>query len=79
MTTITTQLVIDLAKKINQIDPRVSAYAEGGFIKGCFRGKGKENYSYSVTARQFEFNNEGPSVRIAVEKAVSELLTINTR
>jgi len=77
MTTITTQLVIDLAKKIKQIDPRVSAYVEGGFIKGCFRGKGSETYSYLVTARQFEFNNGGSNVRIAVEKAISELLTTN--
>jgi len=69
----TTQLVIDIAKRVNKIDTRISAYAEGGTIKGCFRGKGKENYSYLLTARQFEYNNEGLNVRKAIEQAVYEL------
>jgi hypothetical protein len=70
----TTQLIIDLANKVNQIDPRISAYAEGGYIKGCFRGKGKENYSFLVSAREFQYNNEGPNVEKAIKKAILELL-----
>ena len=69
----TTQLVIDIAKRVKEIDPRVSAYAEGGLIQGCFRGKGKENYSYLLTARKFQYNNEGPNVRNAIEQAINEL------
>ena len=68
----TTQLIIDIAKRVNEIDPRISAYADGGTIKGCFRGKGSENYSYLVTAREFQFNNEGPNVRKAIEQAINE-------
>ena len=70
----TTQLVIDIATRINQVDGRVSAYAEGGCIKGTFRGKKNEDYCYMVSSRSFVYNNEGPNVRKAVEQAISELL-----
>jgi hypothetical protein len=70
----TTELVIKLAARISQIDPRISAYAEGGKIKGCFRGKGKENYQYCVSSRTFDYNNEGPNVRKAIQQAVTELM-----
>lgn len=69
----TTQLVIDIAKRINQIDARVSAYAEGGCVKGTFRGKKNEDYSYMISSKTFIYNNEGPNVRKAVEQAMSEL------
>jgi hypothetical protein len=69
----TTQFVIDLAKKVNEIDPRVSAVADGGTIKGCFRGKGGENYVYMVSSNEFLVNNEGPSVRKAFAKAVEAI------
>lgn len=74
MKTLTTQLVIDIAKRVKEIDPRVSAYAEGGRIKGTFRGKRNETYSYMISKRAFDYNNEGPNVREAVEQAVAELL-----
>ena len=70
----TTQLVIDIANRVHQIDGRVSAYAEGGCIKGTFRGKQQEDYCYMISKREFVFNNEGPNVRKAVEQAISELL-----
>jgi len=70
----TTQLIIDIANRIHQIDPRVSAYADGGTIKGTFRGKQKEDYCYMVSSRSFIYNNEGPNVRKAVEQAISEFL-----
>ena len=70
----TTQLVIDIAKRINQIDARVSAYADGGTIKGTFRGKKNEDYCYMVSSKTFIYNNEGPNVRKAVEQAISELV-----
>ena len=70
----TTQLAIDIATRINQIDGRVSAYAEGGTIKGTFRGKKNEDYCYMVSSRSFVYNNEDHNVRKAVEQAISELL-----
>lgn len=69
----TTEIVIEIAARIKQIDPRVSAYADGGTIKGTFRGKQNETYCYMVSSREFVYNNEGPNVRKAVEQAVSEL------
>jgi len=69
----TTQLVIDIANRINQIDPRISARAEGGMIKGTFRGKQHEDYAYMVTERKFYKNNAGNPVNVAVEKAMTEL------
>lgn len=70
----TTQLVIDIAKRVKEIDPRVSAYAEGGRIKGTFRGKKSEDYSYMVSSRTFDYNNQGIHVQRAVEQAISEIL-----
>ena len=70
----TTQIMIDISNRIKAIDGRVHAYAEGGVIKGCFRGKGSENFEYMVSSRSFNFNNEGPNVRKAVNQAVSEIL-----
>lgn len=70
----TTQLVIEIANRVHQIDGRVSAYAEGGMIKGTFRGKKNEDYCYMVSSRSFIYNNEGTNVRKAVEQAVLELL-----
>ena len=70
----TTQLIIDIATKINKIDGRISAYADGGTIKGTFRGKQNEDYCYMVSSREFVYNNEGPNVRKAVEQAVKELM-----
>lgn len=70
----TTQLVLDIAQRINQIDPRISAYAEGGQIKGTFRGKTRENYCYMVGSKSFIYNNEGPNVAKAVAQAISELI-----
>ncbi len=72
----TTDLVTEIAKRVNQIDSRISAYAEGGCIKGTFRGKQKEDYCFLVSAKEFKYNNEGPNVRKAVEQAISELLTV---
>ena len=69
----TTQQVIDIANRIRQIDGRVSAYAEGGMIKGRFRGEVGEDYCYMVSSQRFLYNNEGPNVRRAVEQAVTEI------
>jgi hypothetical protein len=69
----TAQQVIDIATKVNQIDPRINTIVEGGTIRGCFRGKQNENYQYMVTERSFVFNNEGPNVRKAFEKAIEQL------
>ncbi len=68
----TTELIKNIAKRINEIDGRVSAHADGGCIVGTFRGKSREDYKYMISTRSFVFNNEGPSVRKAVESAVSE-------
>ena len=73
-TTMTTQLVIDIANRVHQIDGRISAYAEGGCIKGTFRGKKNEDYCFMISTRSFTYNNEGSNVRRAVEQAISELL-----
>lgn len=70
----TTQQVIDIARRITQIDPRISAHANGGTITGTFRGKAKEDYSYLLSAKTFIFNNEGPNVKKAVDQAVTEIL-----
>ncbi len=69
----TTQLVIDLANRINQIDPRISAYVDGGTIKGTFRGKRNEDYCYMVSSKSFIYNNEGLNIRKAIEQAISEI------
>jgi len=70
----TTQIVIDIANRIHEIDSRISAYAEGGTIKGTFRGKMKEDYCYMVSSRRFVYNNQGYNIRCAVEQAISEIL-----
>lgn len=70
----TTQLVIEIANRIHQIDGRVSATAEGGMIKGTFRGKKNEDYCYMISSREFEYNNEGNNVKKAVEQAINEFL-----
>lgn len=75
---ITTQLILDIAARVNQIDARVSAHVTGGMIHGTFRGKTSENYKYNVAAGEFVYNNEGPNVKKAIEKAVSELIITGT-
>lgn len=69
----TTQIVIDIANKVKEIDPRVSAYADGSCIKGTFRGKKGEDYCYDLAFRTFKYNNEGPNVRKAIEAAILAL------
>jgi hypothetical protein len=62
-----------IAEEIKKADGRVSAYVDGGTIKGTFRGKKSEDYCYMVTKREFVWNNEGPNVRKAVEAAIAKV------
>jgi hypothetical protein len=74
MTTQPISLVEKVVNRMKQIEPACGAYASGGRIKGCYRGKASESYSYMLTAREYEYNNTRTThVRRALEQAISEI------
>ena len=61
----------EIAARVKAVDARVSTVVEGGFIYGCFRGKGKENYKYCFTSREFVFCNSYEA-EVAFKKALAQ-------
>lgn len=57
--------------KISEIDPRLSARYEDGFLIGSFRGK--DRYKFSVASRQFIYNKGGEKISSVILKAIEEV------
>lgn len=65
----TTELVIKIANDVKAIDPATNAFADGGQIKGYYRGKSSEGWCYQI-GYGFKYNNKGHKVTMAVKQAL---------
>ena len=51
--------VENFAKRMEELEPRLSTFCEGGYITGTFRGKRGYDYKYCFTSGEMIFDNNG--------------------
>lgn len=66
----------NLVSRVNEIEPRLNASFDDGFIIGSFRAKRGTGFKYSIHSKTFVYNGAGAYAFDAINKAIQEIKVI---